>query len=175
LDAGRRPFEATFVRRHHIGSDLVTTFGPFALRIDAAYDSNRVFYRRDLVSQVSDAVQAVASLEYQTGELGKSVLVETVWLHIFDDVAPHSLLGYERDSSGVALQARWTFRERLEAQLRGFVGLRPATYVVEPRLTWKWTSFALRAGLLLLDGDPFSFGGYFRRNTCAYGMVRVPL
>jgi len=43
IDRWSPPVQASYVRRHHVGMDLATTVGPFAFRVDAAYESKRVF------------------------------------------------------------------------------------------------------------------------------------
>ena len=68
IDAGQQPVQASYVRRHHVGTDLATAFGPLVLRLDAAYQSKRVFFRRDLSGIVSPIVEGVLSVEYQTGD-----------------------------------------------------------------------------------------------------------
>jgi len=173
LDMGRHPFDSHFVRRHHIGTDLVTTFDSFALRLDAAYDSNRVFYTTSLQSITSDSLTGVISLEYQTGDVGKLLLVEAALQHLGQ--IPPPLLGYTQDTFGVAMVARWTWAEHFETEMRAFLGAQPFMYSLRPQIGWKWTSFALRAGLVLLGGDPYSFGDYFSRNNSAYVIAKYSL
>ncbi len=175
IDAGQVPFTATYLRRHHVGIDAVTTAGPFALRLDAAYDSNRVFFRRDLTGVASDAFQAVVSAEYQTGDIGKTVLVEAMYLRVIQDTGP--LLLYEQNSYAIAALARWTFfkRTQLELELRGAVGVSPFTYMVRPQIGVKYRNLAVRLGAVVLDGDDFSLGHYYRRNTSVYAIVKYAL
>jgi hypothetical protein len=175
LDRGIRPITSTFVRRHHFGLDGVKTLGPFALRLDSAYDSDRVFYTRGLTGTTSAALATVLSLEYQTGEIGKTLLFETVHLHLFEPFAAHALLGYENDTLSLALLARWIFFDRLETELRATITPSPWSYMIRPEIGVKWNALSLRVGLLLLDGDPFSFSNYFRRNTSLFLIAKYSL
>ena len=167
------PLTAKFVRRHHVGTDLVTTFDTFALRFDVAYDSNRVFYTPQLQSFLSDAFTGVVSLEYQTGDVGKLVLVEAVLQHL--GTTPPPLLGYTENNYGAAAVFRWTFADHFETELRSFVGGGPFMYIVRPQLAYKWTSFAIKAGLVLIGGDPNSIGDFFSRNNTAYVIAKYSL
>src|SRR5262249_1237417 len=119
LDMGRRPFDAHFVRRHHVGTDGVTTFASFALRLDVAYDSTRVFYTPSRTSTTSDALTGLVSFEYQTGDVGKVLLMEAAWQHLGG--SPPPLLGYTQDSYGVAMVARWTWADHFETEVRAFI------------------------------------------------------
>jgi hypothetical protein len=170
LDQGRHPFAATFVRRHHVGIDAVAPLGPFALRLDAAVQSEKVFYQRDLVGFTSPVVLAVASVEYQTGDIGKTVLLEALYVHLFDNVPAPGLLGYTQDTLGFSLVARWSLANGVRGELRGFVGVQPATFVLRPQLGYAAGAFTIDVGALLLGGDPFSFGDYFGRNTTVYAV-----
>jgi hypothetical protein len=171
VDAGQKPFTATYVRRHHVGIDAATTVGPFALRLDAAYQSNRVFFRRDLLGVTSPAFQGVASIEYQTGDKDKIILVEGMYMRIFDDPgAP--LLVYDRDTTGVASMIRWKLWDPLSIELRGMLGIKPMTQVLQPQINAKWDALVVSLGALYLNGDDYSFGRYFRHNTEVYAKAK---
>ncbi|HEY3802634.1 MAG TPA: DUF1302 family protein [Kofleriaceae bacterium] len=177
LDAGVKPFTATFVRRNHVGVDGVTTVGPFALKLDAAYETRGVFYQPDFTSFTSPFVQGVASVEYQSGELGKVVLLEAIYQHIFDPLPSIGLLGYEADTAALSLLARWTFFDRIEVELRALEGVDPRTTIVQPQLAYhthsgSWT-FAV--GGLAMRGQAFSLGDYYSRNEYVYGLVKYAL
>lgn len=163
VDSGAPPFAATFVRRHHVGVDAATTFGSFALRFDAAYQSQRVFYREDLLSFVSPATLAVASLEYQTGEREKGFLVEALYVHI-SHRSPVPLLSYARDTIGVASVLRWKLFDYVSGELRAVTGLQPQTLVIQPLLIARLDSWSVSIGGLWLGGTENSLGHYFRRN-----------
>jgi hypothetical protein len=176
LDMGMSPYTATFQRRHHIGVDGVTTFGPIAVKIDAAYDTASVYYEPDLESFVSPQLQGVLSAEYQTGELGKLFLVEAIATHLVDALPSTGLIGYERDSVGGALTARWTFFDVIETELRAIYELMPRAVVVQPQIAYraKATGFSLGIGGLYLSGQNESLGDYYSRNRCAYVTLKLP-
>jgi hypothetical protein len=169
---GYRPVSSTYVRRHHVGLDVQGSLAPFLIRLDAAYDSQAVFTGRDLIGTVKPAAQAVLGVEYQTGDLGKTVIVEAWYHHI--DGAPRdgTLIGYDADTVGIASLWRWTFGESVELETRAFVGLHPVSYVVRPQLSWKRDGLALRAGVLVLGGDDGTYANYYRRNTSVYGGIK---
>jgi hypothetical protein len=167
IDAGQSPIRLSYVRRHHVGMDAATTLGPLAFRVDAAYDSKRVFVRRDFLGATSPAFQAVASIEYQTGDPGKDLLIEGIYQHVFDKQAP-PLLIYARDTIGVAADLRWPIWEPVSVELRALFGLRPETELVQPQVNVKFGALVVSGGALLLRGAQYSFGQYFHRNEEAY-------
>ncbi len=167
IDAGQSPIRLRYVRRHHVGMDAATTWGPLAFRLDAAYDTKRVFVRRDFLGATSPAFQAVASIEYQTGDTGKDLLFEGIYQHLFDKDTP-PLLIYGRDTIGIAADLRWPIWQPLSFELRGLLGLRPKTQLVQPQLNVKFGALVVSVGALLLAGDQYSFGQYFHRNDEAY-------
>jgi hypothetical protein len=173
LQMGQRPIVSDYVRRHHAGLELGTTVGPVVLRAEAAYDSSMVFAGADLNGVVLPSVQAVVGAEYQPGALGRAVIVEGWYQHLFDAPADGALLLARQDMYGVAALFRWSFfRDHLELDVRGLVGLNPFYYAVRPQIGYKWRGLAIRAGALLLDGDDHSFGSYYHRNTSVYLIVR---
>ena len=172
IDAGHPPLSVSFVRRHHIGTDLATTIGPVALRLDAAYQSKRVFLRQDLSGFISPTLQAVLSAEYQTGDKDKFALLEVVYARILDaPVVP--LLIYERDTVGLVADVRWPLWRALGFELRGLLGIRPRTATIQPELNLKFQPWIVSLGGLWLDGDAYSLGQYFHRNTQVYAKVKV--
>ncbi len=177
LDAGKKPFTADFVRRHHVGVDGVTTVGSFAIKLDAAYETRRVFYRPDLVSFTSPSIQAVTSIEYQSGELGKLVLVEGIYQRILDPLPAEGLLGYQQDTAGVALVARWTVFDVIEGEVRAVAVAAPSSTVLQPQIAYKPRSgnLTLAIGGLLMRGEPTSVGDYYGRNDYVYGLFKYSL
>jgi hypothetical protein len=119
-------------------------------------------------------VQAVTTVEYQSGELGKLVLVELIYQHIIDPLPPIGLIGYKRDTVGVAAVARWTFFDVIEAEVRAVVAAMPRTAIVQPQLAYRARSGSvlLAIGALLLQGEAYSVGDYYGRNECVYGLVK---
>lgn len=159
-------------RRHHVGLDIGTIAGPLAIRLDAAYQQPALFYDATLNGWRSPAAEAVAGIEYQTGDLGKTVLVETRFRRISREPPPGGLLFAERDSIETAILARWTWAEQVEIEARGAAGRRPRTYLLRPQVAWKRGGFALRFGAVVLGGEPRSFGDWYRHNRSVYVMLR---
>jgi hypothetical protein len=169
LDMGEQPFSATYVRRHHVGLDAATVAGPIAFRLDVAYDTERVYYLiGNLTSLVSPSFAGVASIEYQTGDIDKVVLLEANYNRIVDTIG-QPLLGYDQDSFGLAGTFRWPFGGGWAVDLRGLVGVEPVSLMIEPALRWKINeAVAVRAGTVLLAGETDSVGWYYRDNTSVF-------
>lgn len=171
LDQGVAPMFAEYVRRHHAGFDLVAPLGPVVLRLDAAYQTQRVFYTTELTSFTSPAVLGVLSLDYQTGSVDKVLVVEGVYVRMVDAWSSR-LLAYEQDTYGVAAVLRWPLFSVFSLEARAMIGIAPYFYLVQPALVTKLGSFAIRVGGLVLDGDPYSVGGYYHGNQTAYLQIR---
>jgi hypothetical protein len=169
--SGSGAIGSTWERRHHVGLDLGTTAGPFVMRLDTAYESPALFYDRSFNGWLSPAVEAVAGLEYQTGQLGRLLVVEGRVRRIRDDLPRGGLLYVERTSADLAVLGRWSLG-RFEAETRAVVGLTPSSIVLRPQAAWKTRGYAIRAGLLILGGDDHAFGGWYRRNQGGYLMIR---
>jgi hypothetical protein len=172
IDAGQKPLSVSFVRRHHIGTDLATAIGPLALRLDAAYQSKRVFSRRDLAGFVSPTLQGVLSAEYQTGDKDKFALLEVVYTHLIDTPTV-PLLIYDRHTLGLVGDVRWPLWRNLSFELRGLLGIRPSTATVQPELNLKFQPWIFTLGGLWLNGEAYSLGQYFHRNIEIYAKVKV--
>lgn len=168
IDQGIEPFSARFLRRHHVGLDAATVLGPLVLRVDAAYETRRVFYTPDLVSFSTPAVLGVLGLEYQTGSLNDVVLLEVLASRLLTQSVP-LLLGYERTTTALAGTIKWSLGEAWGLDLRGLVGLNPETYVLQPALRFKPNeSVSVRLGALLVSGATASLGWYFADNDTAF-------
>jgi hypothetical protein len=174
---GPRPIRMTYERRHHFGADVATTVGPFLLRAEVAYDSSRVLVARDdLHGIVVPVMQATAGIEYQPGELGRIVLVEGWYQHAFDLDPAQVLWFVERDSAAVAAVVKWHFfDEHLLLEGRGVVGFQPFSWMVRGEVGYKRKALQIRAGAVVLDGDPFSFGNYYRANTSVYLLLKYSI
>jgi len=176
MAAGERPLRARYLRRHHAGTALQTTVRSLALRAEVAYDSTVVLTRAaDLTGVEHPAVQATAAVEYQTGELGKTVLLEGWYQHLVGAAGGDPLLGVEPDSAAVALLGRWTFIDRLEVELRAAVGVAPRSYLLRPQIGWKFNALAVYLGAVLLGGEEGSMAHYFRRNQSLYLLAKYSL
>jgi hypothetical protein len=167
IDDGRHPLQVTYVRRHHVGLDAGTTLGPVAVRLDAALQSTHVFFRRDLQGVKSPSLRGVLSVEYQTGEPDKALVLELLYQRVLSRMhAP--LLFYDRDTLGVASILRWPLFRRFGGELRIVQGLQPVSTVLQPQLNAKFDALVLSLGSLWLQGARGSFGDYFRRNREVY-------
>ncbi|MGZ3405203.1 MAG: DUF1302 family protein [Polyangia bacterium] len=175
--SGAHPVRATYVRRHHVGIDAATTVGPLLLRAEAAFDSSHVLIARDdMHGVVAPVVQATAGVEYQPGEFGKIVLVEGWYLHVLDPGDTQPLWFVQRDSAGAAALVRWHFfREQLQLEARSVVGVQPFSWMVRGEAGYKHKALQIRAGAVILDGDPFSFGHFYRANTSVYLLVKYSI
>ena len=100
IDAGGKPIEALYLRRHHVGLDVTGAWGSVVVRADAAFDSRKVFYQTDFTSFDAPVVQGVLGLEYQSGDPEKILLVEGYGLVILRDTP--ALLFYDRQTVGVS-------------------------------------------------------------------------
>jgi hypothetical protein len=172
VDAGARPLVTRYVRRHHVGMDVATALGPFAFRFDMAYDSKRVFFRRDLIGAVSPTVGGVLSAEYQTADKDKLALLELIYLGLID-APPAPLLIYERNTVAVGTDLRWPIWHPLGFEARALAGINPQSYAVQPELNLKFERWVLSLGALWLEGERYSLGSHFQRNTEGYGKLKV--
>ncbi|MEO8183360.1 MAG: DUF1302 family protein [Deltaproteobacteria bacterium] len=172
------PIAARYLRRHHVGFDLAAPLGPIVLRLDAAYQSRRVFYRLDLNSFATPALLGVATLEYQIGNLDDLILLEFLAQHLLhepvkDPATELPLLAYERTTTAVAATLRWALGESWGVDLRALIGIHPETYVLQPALRYKASdSLTLRLGALILSGAERSFGWAYSDNDSAFIQLR---
>lgn len=175
--AGQHPVRATYVRRHHVGFDAATPVGPLLLRAEGAFDSAHVFAARDdMQGIVSPTLQATAGLEYQPGEFGKLVLVEGWYMHAVDLADDRPVWFAQRDIAGAAGLVRWSFfHDQLELEARGVVAAQPLSWMARGEAGWKHKALQIRAGAVLLDGDLFSFGHFYRANTSVYLFVKYSI
>jgi hypothetical protein len=171
IDRGLRPLSGEFVRRHHFGLDASRAIGPFVFRLDAAFETQRVYYRMDLTSASYPTVLAVASIEYQTGDVDRIIVVETVYIGLLEPPAA-PLLAYNQHSFGFATVFRWPVIGALSLELRGTLGLMLQSYTVQPALRLKLGDFVIKLGGILLNGEPRSLGWYYRHNASAMLQVR---
>jgi hypothetical protein len=173
LDEGVKPISARYIRRHHAGFDIASVLGSFVLRLDAAYESRRVFYKMDLRSFAVPTVLGVAGIEYQTGNLDDVLLLEFLGGRMLKAPPTDPILAYERNTAAVAGNLRWRLGDEWGIDLRALVGLLPRSYVLQPALRFKPSdSFTLRLGALILSGEQDSFGWYFGDNDSAFLQLR---
>lgn len=177
LDEGVQPFSARYIRRHHAGFDVASVLGSFVLRLDAAYETKRVFYRTDLTSFAVPTVLGVAGIEYQTGNLDEVLLVEFLGARMLEAPPPTTneapILAYARNTAAVAGNLRWGLGEEWGIDLRALVGLTPRSYSIQPALRFKPSdAFTLRLGALIMSGAQNSFGWYFGDNDSAFVQLK---
>lgn len=176
------PLVIESVKRHHVGTDLATTAGPFVLRMDAAFDTAATFYSRNTLNSVArPTATAVAGLEYQSG-FGKVIIVEASYLRLLGPKIPivpvvdqnnsGPLLFVRDDNVGLANVIRWTFLENIVFEARSFIGINPFSWVIRPEIGYATSSFTVRLGYLAIDGQGGSFGSYYRRNESVYVTTR---
>lgn len=176
------PFIVQSIRRHHVGTDLATTAGPFVLRMDAAFDTAATFYAKDTLNSVArPTAQVVAGAEYQRG-FGKVIVLEATYMRLLGPEIPivptanqandGPLLFVKEDNVGVANAIRWLFLDSIVVEARTFLGLQPLSWVVRPEIGYASSSFTFRVGYLAIDGSGGSFGGYYRRNESLYVTMR---
>ncbi|HEY6561950.1 MAG TPA: DUF1302 family protein, partial [Polyangiaceae bacterium] len=157
-----------YVRRHHVGFDAATVLGPLGLRLDAAYDTARVFFRRDLSGIASRTLQTVASIEYQTGDLRRVFLIEGSVLQLLD-VESEDLLLVEETSITAAALVRFPVLTSFDVELRAMLGVLPRSVLLRPQLGHRFSeSFSVYAGGVWLSGANWSLGEYFGRNVEGY-------
>jgi hypothetical protein len=171
VDAGIAPFRAEYLRRHHVGLDAAAGVGPFMLRLDAAYQTQRVFYTRELVSYASPALLITAGAELQTGEIDRTLLIEVFYVGLLQGVPP-PLLGYAPRTLGVASLFRWPLFAVFSFEARVLGTFIPRSYVVQPGIVTALGGATLKVSALVLGGDAWSVGWVYRRNTAAVAELR---
>jgi hypothetical protein len=171
IDQANATLSASYVRRHHVGIDATVPAGPFVLSLDAGFEDNRVIIRRDLTGMTSAALQMVATIEYQTGDIDKVFLVEALYQHLFADRLPE-LLAWQRDTVGASALIRWPLFGPVRAEARLLGGIRPLTYVARVEVGAERDGLYGAIGVLGADGDQPSFGWYYRRNKELYALVK---
>jgi hypothetical protein len=174
IQAGFPPLTSEYVQRHHVGADSATTLGPIGVRVDVGYDSQRVFFRPDFTGAMSPALQGVLSLEYQTADVRKVVLLEGSVLHLLED--PGLLLFVERTTiTGTGL-VRYPILRSLDVELRAVASALPSSLVLRPQVGWRVSDhLTIHVGALWLAGEQWSLGEYFGRNTEVYSDAKYAL
>lgn len=179
----RGAFVVQYYRRHHVGFDASTTAGPFVLRADAAFDSASTFFTRDTLQSIARPnAQAVVGIERQTGNPKKVVALEAWYLRLLGPEVPivpaldqgnrGPLLFVDENNVGIAAIVRYPLFDDFVFETRAFFGAKPLWYTVRPEVGWETSTFSLKAGALVLDGEPGSTGGYYARNDTAYVTAR---
>jgi hypothetical protein len=176
------PLLLQYVRRHHVGFDASTTLGPLVVRTDMAFDSASTFFSRATMNSIArPTAQGVLGLEYSASS-EKAVLLEGWYMRMFDQEVPvvptlaqantGPVLFAEKDNVGVAAAVRWPLGGGFLIETRAFVGVTPRWYMVRPEIGWASSTFTIRAGGIIVDGEAGSTGGHYRRNDGAYLTAR---
>jgi hypothetical protein len=167
IDSGVPLYSATFIRRHHVGADVVATLGSFSLRAELGLDERRLFYDSLFQAHIEPAVAAGVGFDYSKS-LYQSVSLDASYL--FVGGGPEEFLFYNRHYAAVGGMARWgILRGNLVGELRGMIGIAPFSYVLRPQVTYKITqSWWVTAGVVVLGGDSRSVGGLFDRNDLIF-------
>jgi hypothetical protein len=174
IQAGFPPLTSEYVHRHHVGLDAGTVVGPIGIKLDAAYDTRRVFFHEDLTGASSPAFQGTLSLEYQTGDVRKIALVEASVLRLVDDL--EGLLFVDPTTFTGTCLFRFPLTRSFDAELRGAFSVLPDSAVLRPQIGWRATDhLTVDVGGLWLTGEPRSIGDYFRRNSEVYTSVKYSL
>jgi hypothetical protein len=172
IGAATPPIDAPFVRRHHLGLDLVVPLSSLVIRADAAYQSRKIFFRRDFVAWEAPVLQGTVGLEYQSGDPERAVIVEAFGLEVLGE-RPPGLLFYRRGTLGISALIRWPLRGHLGLDARLSGGIHPQMHVLQPQLIWKANAWQLALGALVLGGEDFSFAAYYRRNSEIYLRLKL--
>jgi hypothetical protein len=171
IQAGYPPLTIEYTRRHHVGFDAGGTVGPVGVRFDAAYDTQRVFFRQDLTGVTSPALQGTLSLEYQTGDVRKVFVLEASLLHLLEEQS--GLLFVSTNSVSAACVLKFPLFGALDFELRGLATAFPASLAIRPQLAYEATSqLTFDVGAVWLTGEVGGTGHYFERNSNAYLAAR---
>ena len=105
--------------------------------------------------------------------VGEKVLIlEAVYIRVLERELSEPLLVYERDSYGLAGVMRWPLFSVFHMELRALLGIAPQFYTLQPSLIAKFGGLQIKAGALVMDGEPNSLGWYYRHNTAAFLQFR---
>src|SRR5262249_44777365 len=118
-------------------------------------------------------LQGVLGIEYSPGALGRTLILEGWYMHLFSAPIGTALLFARPDTGGLAALVRWNFfPEHLELELRAMVGLEPLSWAIRPQVGFKWRALRIQVGATALDGEGSSFGAFYRANTSVYLLVK---
>lgn len=167
VDNGAALYRSTYIRRHHVGGDVVATLGSLSLRAEVAVDNRRVFYDPQLSAHIQPALAFNAGVEYAKS-LYQTVVVEAAYLYIGG--GPDEFMFYNHHYAAISGMARWgILRGDLVGELRFMFGISPWTYVLRPQVAYKLTqSWWISAGVVVFGGNERSFGGLFDRNDLIF-------
>ncbi|KFE69509.1 hypothetical protein [Hyalangium minutum] len=153
-----------YQRRHHVGLSLVGEAGPLILYGEGAFESRKVFITQALTTVVHPWATALVGVEYQH-EFDQVIDVALSYGRVLPrDGAPPPLLWNERDTLGSAITLRWGLTEEVSLEGQGGVGVIPFGVSGRVGVHWKREHLSFRAGALIMTGEKFSYGGYFRAN-----------
>jgi hypothetical protein len=171
LDLPNSQVSATYIRRHHAGMAMAVPAGPVVFRLEGAYQSQRAFFRADLQSFKSPAIETAGAVEWETGDPAKVALLELYYQRIVHqpDVP---LLAWEQDSYGAAFSLRWPIVGVLRTDSRIIASAAPETVVGKADLELNFDEWIVGAGYLGVAGREPSFGWYFRKSSEVFAFVK---
>lgn len=153
-----------YQRRHHVGLSLVGEAGPLILYGEGAFESRKVFITQALTTVVHPWATALVGVEYQH-EFDQVIDLALSYARVLPrDGAPPPLLWNERDTLGSAITLRWGLTEEVSLEGQGGVAIIPFSVSGRMGVHWKREHLSFRAGALIMTGEKFSYGGYFRAN-----------
>jgi hypothetical protein len=166
-DSGVPLYSSTYIRRHHVGGDVVASLGSLSLRAEVGVDNRRVFYDQKLEAHIQPALSLNAGVEYAKS-LYQTVVIEAAYLYIGG--GPDEFMFYNHHYAAVSGMARWgVLRGDLVGELRFMFGIAPWTYVLRPQVSYKLTqSWWITAGVVVFGGNERSVGGLFDRNDLIF-------
>jgi hypothetical protein len=162
---------ATFLRRHHVGMAATVAAGPIVFRLEGAYQSQRSFFRTDLLSFKSPVGEVAGAIEWQTGDPAKVALLELYYQRIAQG-SQVPLLAWEQDSYGAGFSFRWPIFGALRTNSRILMSAQPVALVAKPELELNFDEWIVGAGWLGVAGADPSFGWYYRKNSEAFAFVK---
>lgn len=166
-DSGMPLYTSDYIRRHHVGGDVVATLGSLSLRAEVGVDNRRVFYDPNLQAHIEPALAVNVGVEYAKS-LYQTVVIEAAYLYIGG--GPDEFMFYDHHYAAISGMARWgILRGDLVGELRFMFGIAPWTYVLRPQLSYKVTpSWWVTGGVVVFGGNERSFGGLFDRNDLIF-------
>ncbi len=169
----RRSFSSTYQRRHVVGMDFATTWGPVGIKGDAAFSHRRTFYTSDTRGMVPirrPSLLWALELDYLLGEVF-ALSVEVSHLAVFDLPRGTELAVLDPQTVTVSWLAQLTLFDQLELSVLGIWGATAGDLMLKPRARWRLSPLAaVEVGLALFVAgpDPQSFASLYDSNDFVY-------
>jgi len=166
----QQSFSSTYARRHVVGLDFATMWGPVGIKGDVAFSHQRTFYTRDMRPLRRPSLLWALQLDYLLGEL-LALSVEVSHLAVFD-LPPGTRLAVLRPQTvTVSWMAQLMLFEQLELSVLGIWGASVGDLMLKPRARWRLSPLAsVEVGLALFVAgpDPQSFASLYDTNDFVY-------